>query len=325
VNVPEILNALPRLSVLVVGDICLDRWCRYDPTLSEASRETGISRIAVVSSETTPGAAGTVASNLTALGVGCVSVVGAIGVDGHGFELIEALRLKGIDSSHLVRESTIPTFTYTKLLNLQTDEEDLPRVDYVLAQPLPASVESAVLASLAQLAPAADVILVSDQAETETGGVITEAVRRSLTQIAVKKPGKPIWVDSRKRGEHFRRVLVKMNEQEARECCERLGGGEYEMLRRHIDSKILIVTQGADGALICTRDSAVSVPARRVDNPVDICGAGDSFNAGGSVALAITGNAEIAAAFGNLVASITVRKRGTGTASPAELIAASSR
>ena len=29
----EILAGFPRLSALVVGDICLDRWCTYDPAL----------------------------------------------------------------------------------------------------------------------------------------------------------------------------------------------------------------------------------------------------------------------------------------------------
>ena len=37
----EALAAARRVSVLVVGDICLDRWCRYEPALGEASRETG--------------------------------------------------------------------------------------------------------------------------------------------------------------------------------------------------------------------------------------------------------------------------------------------
>ena len=27
----EILAEFPKLSALVVGDICLDRWCTYDP------------------------------------------------------------------------------------------------------------------------------------------------------------------------------------------------------------------------------------------------------------------------------------------------------
>ena len=52
----EILSALPSLSALVIGDVCLDRWCTYDPLTSEPSRETGIPRIGVVSTQTTPGA-----------------------------------------------------------------------------------------------------------------------------------------------------------------------------------------------------------------------------------------------------------------------------
>ena len=64
------------------------------------------------------------------------------------------------------------------------------------------------------------------------------------------------------------------------------------------------------------------VPTRRVENPVDICGAGDSFSAGAALALKVTGDAVAAAHFGNLVASITIMKKGTGTASPGEILAA---
>ena len=62
------------------------------------------------------------------------------------------------------------------------------------------------------------------------------------------------------------------------------------------------------------------VRTRPIANPVDICGAGDSFSAGASLALAVTGDPIQAAEFGNLVASITIMKKGTGTASPAEVL-----
>ena len=71
----EILEAFPKLSALVVGDICLDRWCRYDPELSEPSRETGIPRVAVVATQVTAGAAGTVANNLASLGAGRIGML----------------------------------------------------------------------------------------------------------------------------------------------------------------------------------------------------------------------------------------------------------
>jgi rfaE bifunctional protein kinase chain/domain len=325
VNIAKILNSLPGLSVLVAGDICLDRWCSYDPSLSEPSRETGIPRLAVVSTEATPGAAGVVASNLAALGVGRVTVIGAVGMDGHAFELIEALRRRGIDPSHLVREPRIPTFTYTKLINLKTGEEDQPRVDYVLARRPPAEAESAVVASFERLAPKADEIIVSDQAETDEGGIVTQALRKAMTRVAVEHPGKTIWVDSRKRGEHYRRVLLKLNEQEAEECCRRIACGDYQALRRLIEHGTLIVTRGEKGALVCTEEGIRNVPAHTVASPVDICGAGDAFNAGASVTLALTGDPELAVRMGNTVASVTITKRGTGTASASEVLAATAQ
>jgi len=57
-----------------------------------------------------------------------------------------------------------------------------------------------------------------------------------------------------------------------------------------------------------------------VEKPVDICGAGDSFSAGAALALAVTGSPVEAARFGNLVASITIMKKGTGAASLAEVL-----
>ena len=135
-NPAAILAAIPNISVLVAGDICLDRWCRYAPAEADASRETGIPRIAVVSTEVTPGAGGTVANNLIALGAKHVAVAGAIGDDGFGFELRRALSARGIAGDRLVTVPGTQTFTYTKLINQDTAEEDLPRVDFITMQPL---------------------------------------------------------------------------------------------------------------------------------------------------------------------------------------------
>src|ERR1039458_2140334 len=72
----DLFHRFGRLRALVVGDICLDRWCTYDPALSEPSRETGLDRIAVISEEQTPGGGGTVANNLAAMGLARVAVLG---------------------------------------------------------------------------------------------------------------------------------------------------------------------------------------------------------------------------------------------------------
>ena len=37
-NAEQILRDIQKLEVLVMGDMCLDRWCYYDPDLIEPSR-----------------------------------------------------------------------------------------------------------------------------------------------------------------------------------------------------------------------------------------------------------------------------------------------
>ena len=315
-----ILDEFPKLRVLVAGDVCLDRWCRYDPALALPSSETDIPRIGVVSTVVTPGAAGTIANNLAALGAGEVAVLGMVGDDGFGYELRCALAARGISHELLVDAPGVPTFTYTKLINARTDEEDLPRIDFVYTNPPPESVERELIARLERAAPAYDLILVSDQAETSQGGVVTPAMRAWLARLAAARPDKLIWVDSRLRAEHFRHAVVKPNQQEAEAASMRvLGRVDYPALRRHMQAPCLIVTHGGKGALVVDASGEQWVPAKAIAHPVDICGAGDSFSAGAAMALVVTGEPLQATRFGNLVAGITIMKKGTGTASPDEV------
>jgi len=320
-NAGGILAAIPRLRCLVVGDVCLDRWCQYDPALALASAETGIPRVAVVGTEVTPGAAGTVANNLAALGAGRVDVLGVVGDDGFGHELRRALSARGISPDLLVSTGSAATFTYTKLLNTATGEEDLPRIDYINRHPLSAEVDRELAARFEQAAPSYDVVIVSDQAETDQGGVVTPAMREAVVRVAAAHPEIVVWVDSRRRAELFRGVIVKPNEEEAQAASTRaLGRVDFPALYRHMNARLLIVTHGGAGAEIVDGAGVRWVGTERVEKPVDICGAGDSFSAGASMALKASGDPEAAVRFGNLVASITIMQRGTGTASPEEIL-----
>lgn len=325
-NVSEILEHISTLSVLVVGDICLDRWCRYDPAVSEPSRETGIPRIGVVRTTVTPGAAGTIAGNLTALLAKQVAVLGVIGQDGFGHELDRALIAREISPELVVRSDRVPTFTYTKLINARTEVEDQPRIDFIYTEPMPVEVEDAVVDHLRGFWSAFDVVLVSDQAETEQGGVVTRKVREVLAELAASQPDRVVWVDSRIRGEHFRNVVLKCNSDEAQGASRRaLGEVDLERLRQHTASPLLVVTDGPRGAMWVRDGARRHVPTKHVENPVDICGAGDSFSAGGALALAITRDPDQAVRFGNIVSSITIMKKGTGVATPAEVLLADSQ
>ena len=322
----EILDGFKKLKALVVGDICLDRWCTYDPATCEPSRETGIPRLGIVSTEVTPGGGGTVANNLAALGAGTVAVVGIRGDDGFGFELVRALNERGITANLMVELPDWQTFTYTKLINGQTGIEDQPRVDFISTKPVPPEAETRVIENLIPVVEAFDVVLVADQAETAAGGVVTSAVRDTISKLAAQYPNKVFLVDSRKRVHLFRDVTVKPNRDEAEAACQELFGQvDFKRLREHLHSRALMVTHGPQGTLVIEEGKETWAKARAVEKPVDICGAGDAFAAGTALTMAVTGDPVVAATLGNLAASITVMKKGTGTASPEEVIEAAAR
>jgi len=319
----QILAGFPKLSALVVGDICLDRWCTYDPDTSEASRETQIPRIGVVRTEVTAGAGGTVANNLAALGVGRLGVLSVAGDDGFGYELAAALKANGVASDMLIRSPGKQTFTYTKLINLHTGIEDRPQVDFISTIPLDPDIERQILDRLPQAVAQFDVILISDQAETSAGGVVTPAVRERLGKLAITHPEKIFLVDSRARIELFRHLIVKPNRDEAEAACLRVFNRiDLQVLREYCKASLMIVTDGPNGARVISQDENTFCETNPISKPVDICGAGDSFSAGTALALAVTGSPVEAVRFGNLVASVTIMKKGTGTASPAEVLAA---
>ena len=119
----------------------------------------------------------------------------------------------------------------------------------------------------------------------------------------------------------FRHVIAKPNEQEAEAASKALFGDvDYAKLRRAIGPRPLIVTRGADGALLIEEQGVKPVEGTRIEAPVDICGAGDSFTAGLALALHAGAGYEAATRFGSLVASVTIMKSGTGTASPHEVL-----
>lgn len=321
-NWAEVMAQFSGRKALVVGDISLDRWCHYDPKEGDPSRETGIPRTAVLSTDVSPGAGGTVANNLASLGAGEVAVLGAIGQDGFGFELERSLGRRGIDYKLLVASPKVQTFTYTKVINLDTGVEDRPRIDFINTKPLPSEVEDQLIVNFHSAFANYDVIIVSDQAETPHGGVITPAFREVIADAAERDPERVVIVDSRMRVELFRNVIAKPNVQEASAACQRLFRKiDYSLLRRQISPKPLVVTRGADGVLLIDDEGEHEIPAVAVERPVNICGAGDAFAAGFGLALRSSGDYRTASMFGALAARVVIMKEGTGTAAPDEILA----
>jgi sugar/nucleoside kinase (ribokinase family) len=152
--------------------------------------------------------------------------------------------------------------------------------------------------------------------------VITAWFRDLVADVAERYPQKIVLVDSREHVELFRNVIAKPNHDEAVAACTRaFGSVDFPKLRLLIGPHPLVVTQGQIGALLVDNAGERLVPSERVVNPVDSCGAGESFCAGMALALRASGDFSTAIRFGNLVSGITMMKKGAGTAAAEEILA----
>lgn len=323
-SLDRILAAMPRLRVAVVGDLFLDRYLDIDAGLTEPSVETGLAAYQVVRVRSYPGAAGTIVNNLAAFGVASIAVVSVIGDDGEGYELRQALgRMPTVNTVHLFSRSDRRTPTYTKPMLCETGQppRELNRLDIKNRQNLSTASEGDILRSLDVLWPRVDAILVLDQVSEADCGVVTATVRQHLADRGAADPQRIVLADSRERIGLFSQVRVKPNE---RECLAAISGGVHDgalELARRV-GRTVFCTRGERGTLVVDPhgDQAITAPAYTVTGPIDPVGAGDSTSAAIACALASGATQAEAAAFGNLVASITIQQIGTtGTASPEQI------
>jgi rfaE bifunctional protein kinase chain/domain len=323
----EILSRIPRLTIGVVGDLFLDRYLDIDGALTEPSLETGLDAYQIVRIRSYPGAAGTVINNLAALGVKRICPISVIGDDGEGYELLRALdQLQVVDQTWIHQDASRRTPTYTKpmLLTAGQAPRELNRLDIKNRSRLPVQAEEAILKGLDQTWKHIGALVVSDQVREADSGVVTARVRERLGEMGETTPDKVILADSRERIGHFRSVWLKPNQIECRRAIQDGESPDLATCVGQLAKRIgrpVFCTKGDQGILIVDPRSPSpqtrEVPAYPVPSPIDIVGAGDSTNAGIVCALAAGAELEQAAAFGCLVASITIQQIGTtGTATP---------
>lgn len=325
--IERILTTISRRTIGVLGDLFLDRYLDIDPALNEPSIETGLTAYQVTRVRSYPGAAGTVINNLAALGVGRIVPIAVIGDDGEGYELRQALKaLPAVDAGAIIADASRRTPTYTKPM---LGTEELNRLDIKNRTATPPAMEERIIALLEEAWPRLDALIVLDQVSEEDCGVVTARVRARLAELASGDPAKFVIADSRERIGLFRNVCVKPNLDEATEAFMPFCAGPID---RYNDGAIAHGLAGRSGrAVFCTTgeygilvanppEEPRSVPAWPVSGPVDIVGAGDSCSAGITSAM-VSGLTHVqAAAFGNLVASITIQQIGiTGTATPEQV------
>jgi bifunctional ADP-heptose synthase (sugar kinase/adenylyltransferase) len=323
--IDQILAAIPHRTVGVLGDLFLDRYLDIDAALNEPSVETGLTAYQVTRVRSYPGAAGTVINNLSALRVGRILPIAGIGDDGEGYELRKALpRIPGVLPEWTITVPDRFTPTYTKpMLNEAGSSRELNRLDIKNRTPTPSEVEELILQKLDRAWPQLDALIVLDQVSEDDCGVVTARVRQRLAELGGREPGKFVLADSRERIALFENVCIKPNGVELKQLTNAGMGGEFRIR----SARAVFATQGERGIELWEPSEKpgsyvrkAHLPAFPVTGPIDIVGAGDSCSAGIASAMVSGATHDQAAAFGNLIASITIQQLGvTGTASPEQV------
>lgn len=310
-----------RLRIGVIGDFSLDRYFDIDPARPEISIETGLPVHNITRVRCSPGAAGNIVQNLGALGAGTLWPIGFCGNDGEGFELLKALgAVPGVALDHFARNPERRTFTYTKPLIHEPGKppRELSRLDIKNWEPIPAELEQQLCASLRELAPELDALIVMDQAGVPGAGVVTPAVRQQVRALAAEHPDLIIVADSRHGLRDFPPVIFKMNAAEfaALDGVEGdLSLAELQAGARRLaaaNGQPVFITLAERGIVGAAPDgTAAHAPSLPLRGEIDIVGAGDSVTAALTLALAAEAEIPEALLLAQGAASIVIHQLGT--------------
>ena len=322
----DILAGIAGVKIGLIGDLCLDIYWKADMKRSELSRETPHFPLPVVEERMSPGGGGNACANIAALKPARVEAIGVIGNDWRGNALHSELEKRGIGDENLVVSNDVITNAYCKPIRMgisHVEYED-PRLDFCNYKPLSEADEKALSVRLDKIVGDLDILCVSDQLMY---GCVTPAIRRQIMRYAGE--GLKVIVDSRDKLGEYKGVIMKPNEIEGWRIVHGSDKSRIDTFDAYVETveKLtrineapVCMTLGDKGCLYSDGRQIMHIEAYPVEPPIDIVGAGDTFLAAFGLALGAGTAPGAAASFGNLAASITVKKLGTtGTASPEEM------
>ena len=314
----EALRLVSRQTVLCVGDVMLDDFVYGEVTRISPEAPTPV--LAVKHNTIEIGGAGNVARNIAALGATCI-FVGLVGEDEAGLTLRNALAKLGAVVPELVIDKTRPTTRKVRFVS-EHHSTHLMRADWETAAPASGESQAAIIAHAEAAMPKVGAVVLSDYAK----GVLTERVIRAIIDAA-RRHDKPVIVDPK--GHDYRvyrgASLITPNAKELSAAVHRPLSDEAAIasaaaeLAQMVASEAVLVTRSEQGmSLHVEGQPPIHIEAYPV-KVRDVSGAGDTVAAVMAVLAAMRAPYEYAMRAANAAAAVVVGKRGTATASAAEL------
>ncbi len=309
---------LARASVLVVGDVMLDR--SVYGVVERISPEAPVPVLTEERDTAAPGGAGNVVRNLTALGA-AVAFIAVVGDDAAGSDITGLIGGQaGVEPWLLVeggRTTTVKTrFIARGQQVLRTDREQVTPIHPKLADRLVRIAGDAMAAT--------GVVLLSDYRK----GLLSDGVPARLI-AAAHKAGRRVIADPNGAdlAQYAGADLITLNRRELAEASQMPGADDAQIvaaaavLRAQHGFAAVLVTRGSDGMTLLDAAATLHIPAEAME-VFDVSGAGDTVVATLAAALGAGLDLATATRLSNTAAGIVVGKMGTAVARTADLAAA---
>lgn len=309
--------------ILVVGDVMLDIY--KHGKASRISPEAPVPIVLISREDNKAGGAANVAINLKQLGCGVVNLVGYVGNDYAGNQLIDIIYKNKINGNHLV-VSAASTITKTRIL---ANEQHIIRYDEDSTfdtQLHRQTYENILIQRLKSLSYVQlfDIVVISDYAK----GTITDNIMETIKSCF----SCPIICDFKPVNQSlFHNVFcVTPNLDEAKQLANLFeDNNSFELtkkIKQSLGVETVVITLSQDG--ICSLDqhndyrklnARVVVDRNDPIGRLDVTGAGDTVISTLAACLAINHSLSKSVELSNLAAAIVVNKTGTATCSIKEL------
>ena len=324
-RVDAIIQRFESTSIIVIGDIMIDQFVIGQ--VNRISPEAPVPVVKFNHEEFRLGGAANVAHNIRKLG-GRVSLLGVLGADDAGTQLLAELKRASIDPSGVFSERE--RITTRKLRVVTSRNQQVARIDYETDKALSRGIVNKLSALLKSQIATADVIVVSDYLK----GLLTQELMAELF-LSAKDHGVPVFVDPK--APHLNWYsgcsLITPNHHEAEKATEMRIQTEDEArtaastLQTSVPCTSVLITRGEHGMWLTDGslpgadrvETALPTTAREVS---DVTGAGDTVIAMMALSVAAGANLSEAAELANHAAGIVVGRFGASTVTTKELLGA---
>jgi rfaE bifunctional protein kinase chain/domain len=312
----QLIQRMKSSRVVVVGDIMLDRYLFGDT--ERLSPEAPVPVVTVRDRKAKLGGAANVAANVASMGATCL-LVGTVGDDGDGAAIRQELVVARLDGRHVVTVAGRPTTSKTRII---ARSQQIVRIDDEVDALLDGNDLTRLIQAAREALADADALLLEDYNK----GALAPGLIAAVMEVA-RRRGIPVVVDPKYRQffEYSGATVFKPNRRELESAL----GASVDLQNRNAIPEVLtrlkvdnlLVTLGADGMLLVTKDGrSLRIPsiAREV---YDVSGAGDTVTAWLGTALAAGASLAEAAQLANYAAGVEVGKPGVATVTPEEVLA----